>query len=31
MKMLAALDDRIKVTVHVEPGQVEQVLMPSGL
>ena len=31
MKMLAALDDRIKVTVHVEPWQVEQVLMPSGL
>ena len=31
MKMIAALDDRIKVTVHVEPWQVEQVLMPSGL
>ena len=31
MKMIAALDDRIKVTVHVEPWQVEHVLMPSGL
>ena len=31
MKMLAALDNRVKVTVHVEPWQVEQVLMPSGL
>ena len=28
MKMIAALDDRIKVTVHVEPWQVEPVLMP---
>lgn len=28
MKMIAALDDRIKVTVHVEPGQLEPVFMP---
>ena len=31
MKMIAALDNRVKVTVHVEPWQVEHVLMPSGL
>lgn len=31
MKMIAALDNRVKVTVYVEPWQVEHVLMPSGL
>lgn len=28
MKMIVALDNRIKVTVHVEPGQLEPVFMP---
>ncbi len=31
MKMIAALDNRVKVTVHVQPWQVEHMLMPSGL
>ncbi len=31
MKMIAALDNRVKVTVYVEPWQVEHMLMPSGL